>query len=159
VAVYLRYVALGCLLFSLVLATPVLAKKTSYRSPEHVEGAVTTSAQQAKQLFDEGVHFVDVRNIKLHTRKHIPGAHHLDLKKAFNETSLSMLVNKDQPFVIYCSGVKCVRSSRASAMAVSWGFTRVHYFRGGIVAWKKAGYPLKYADKKPAKQPLTSEEK
>jgi rhodanese-related sulfurtransferase len=124
-----------------------LAKKTSYRSPEHVEGAVTTSAQQAKQLFDEGVTFVDVRNIKLHTRKHIPGAHHLDLKKAFNETSLSKLVNKDQPFVIYCSGVKCSRSYHAASRAISWSFTRVHYFRGGIVAWKKAGYPLKYAEK------------
>ena len=147
---YRRCFRFGYLLLSLCLATPVLAKQTSYRSPENVDGAVTTSTIQAKKLFDEGVIFVDVRNIKLHTRKHIPGAHHLDLKKAFNEASLSKLVDKDQPFVIYCSGVKCVRSSRASAMAVSWGFTRVHYFRGGVVAWKKAGYPLKYADEKPA---------
>ena len=149
--VYRRYFVFSCLLFGLCLTTSVLAKQTSYRSPEHVDGAVTTSPQQAKQLFDEGVTFVDVRNIRLHTRKHIPGAHHLDLKKDFNEDSLSKLVDKNQPFVIYCSGVKCVRSSRASARAVSWGFTRVHYFRGGIVEWKKAGYPLKYADEKPAK--------
>lgn len=142
-----RCIAFCCLSLGLFLATPVQAGKTNYSSPEHVEGAVTTSLQQAKALFDEGLAFIDVRNIRLYTRKHIPGAHHLDLKKDFNETSLSKLVKKDQPFVIYCSGVKCGRSSRASARAISWGFTRVHYFRGGIVAWKKAGYPLKYAEK------------
>ena len=142
-----RYLALTCLALGLFVAVPALAGKTNYRSPEHVNGAVTTSLQQAKTLFDEGMTFVDVRNIRLYTRKHIPGAHHLDLKKDFNETSLSKLVKKDQPFVIYCSGVKCGRSFRASTRAISWGFTRVHYFRGGIVAWKKAGYPLKYAEK------------
>ena len=145
-----RCIAFYCLSLGLFLATPVQAGKTNYSSPEHVEGAVTTSLQHAKALFDEGLAFIDVRNIRLYTRKHIPGAHHLDLKKGFNETSLNNLVNKDQPFVIYCSGAKCVRSSRASTRAISWGFTRVHYFRGGIIAWKKAGYPLKYAEKKPA---------
>ena len=117
-----------------------------WRSPEHVDGAITTSLQQAKNLFDEGVVFIDVRNIRLYTKKHIPGAHHLDLKDGFEEQALAAIVKQDQPVVIYCSGVKCSRSYKASAKAVSWGFTKVHYFRGGIVAWKNAGYPLKYAD-------------
>ena len=120
--------------------------KKEWRSPEQVEGTITTSLQQAKTLFDEGVVFVDVRNVRLYTKKHIPGAHHLDLKNGFEEDALAAIVKRDQPFVIYCSGVKCSRSYKASARAVSWGFSKVHYFRGGIVAWKNAGYPLKYAD-------------
>lgn len=146
-----KYFIFSCLTLNLFLVMPVFAEKTRYRSPESVKGAITTSLQQAKMLFDEGVPFVDVRNVRLFTRKHIPDAHHLDLKKDFNEESLSGVVGKDQPFVIYCSGIKCARSSRAAVSAISWGFTRAHYFRGGIVEWRDAGYPLKYADKQSVK--------
>ena len=144
-----RYVWITlCFVFGFSTAVQAGSNK-AYRSPEHVEGAITTSVEQAKALFDEGVTFIDVRNIRLHTRKHIPGAHHLDLKYAYSEEALAAIAKRDQPIVIYCSGVKCSRSYKASTSAVSWGFTRVHYFRGGIVAWKNAGYPLKYADPQP----------
>lgn len=113
-----------------------------YSSPEKVEGSITISAIQAKILYDEGVVFIDVRNPRLFTKGHIVGAHHLDLKNGFSEVALTALVERDEPLVIYCSGEKCSRSYRASAKAVSWGFEKVHYFRGGIVDWKNAGYPV-----------------
>jgi len=113
-----------------------------YSSPAHVEGSITTSVQQAKALFDKGVVFIDVRNPRLYAKGHIVGAHHLDLKNGFSEDALAVLVDREQPLVIYCSGVRCSRSYRASAKAVSWGFNKVHYFRGGIVDWKNAGYPV-----------------
>ena len=118
-----------------------------YRSPESVDGAVTTSAGQAKALYDQGVAFIDVRNPRLYARKHIPGARHLDLKNTFSEQTLAAVVKRQEPLVIYCSGIKCRRSSRASEMAVSWGFEKVHYFRGGIVDWKNAGYPVETSDR------------
>ncbi len=31
------------------------------------------------------------------------------------------------------------------AKALTWGFTRVYYFGGGIRAWNKAGYPVETA--------------
>ena len=131
---------LACLwLFSVLVWSPVQAE---YKAPESVEGAATASAEQVKAMFDESVVFVDVRNPRLYARKHIPGAHHLDLKSAFDKASLEALVDHDEPVVIYCSGLKCSRSSRAAAFAVSWGFKNVHYFRGGIVEWKNAGYPV-----------------
>ncbi len=114
--------------------------------PLEVEGAKTVSVKQAKAMFDAGVPFIDVRNPRLYARRHVPGAHHLDLKDAFTEETLSAIVAKDQPLVIYCSGVKCSRSSRASGEAVSWGFTKVYYFRGGIVAWRDAGMSLESSD-------------
>jgi len=118
------------------------AEKSEYRSPEHVEGAITTTVLDAKKLFDQGVVFVDVRNPRYYAKAHIPNAFHMDLKHDFNESKLDGVAKKDQPIVIYCSGVKCSRSYRASAKALSWGFTKVHYFRGGIVEWKKSGYEI-----------------
>ena len=118
------------------------ADKSEYRSPEHVEGAITTSLQEAKKLYDQGVVFIDVRNPRFYAKGHIPGAFHFDFKYNFDESKLDSVAKKDQPIVIYCSGAKCSRSSRASAKALSWSFLKVHYFRGGIVDWKKAGYSV-----------------
>ena len=116
--------------------------QAEYSSPEHVEGSITISVEQAKALYDRGVVFIDVRNPRLYAGGHIVGAHHLDLKNGFTEDAVAALVKRDEPVIIYCSGVECSRSYRASAKAVSWGFEQVHYFRGGIVDWKKAGYPV-----------------
>ena len=109
-------------------------------------GATLVTAAEAKALYDAGVVFIDVRSPRLHNRRHIPGAVHLDLKDTFDEESLSKVAKKDQQLVIYCSGIKCSRSSTASADAVSWGFKKVHYFRGGIVEWRDAGYPVESSE-------------
>ena len=118
------------------------ADKSEYRSPEHVEGAITTSLQEAKRLYEQGMVFIDVRNPRFYAKGHIPGAFHFDFKYNFDESKLDSVAKKDQPIVIYCSGEKCSRSSRASAEALTWGFSKVHYFRGGISDWKKAGYVI-----------------
>ena len=134
---------ISLLLFFCTCITNVsYAANSDYRSPEQVEGTITTSFQEAKVLFDKGVVFIDVRNPRLYAKNHIPGAFHLDLKNAFNEPAVTAIAKKDQTIVIYCSGVKCSRSYHASEKAVLWGFRKVHYFRGGIVEWKKAGYPM-----------------
>ncbi|MGV6827140.1 MAG: rhodanese-like domain-containing protein [bacterium] len=133
-------------LFSIALAiisSAVVASETSeYQSPQNVAGATTVDVQQAKQLFDKGVTFIDVRNPRLFQRKHIPNAHHLDLKEGFSEKALLDIISKEQPMVVYCSGTKCSRSSKAASLAISWGFTQVYYYRGGIIDWKAAGYPM-----------------
>jgi len=125
---------------------PGYAAKKGYVAPEQVPGTILVSATEAKALYDAGVVFIDVRSPRLHNRRHIPGAVHLDLKDTFDEESLSQAATKDQQLVIYCSGIKCSRSSTASAEAVSWGFKKVHYFRGGIVDWRNAGYPVESSE-------------
>ena len=136
---------------SLMVAGTVYAAEKEYRSPEQVDGTILTSAQQAKALFDRGEVFIDVRNPRLYAKGHIPGASPFDLKNNFDESKLGSVAKKDQPIIIYCSGVKCSRSYRASEKAVAWGFTRVHYFRGGIVDWKKAGFPVAVSEKEQEK--------
>ncbi len=139
------------LFFCTCMTNVSYAANSDYRSPEQVEGTITTSLQEAKVLFDKGVVFIDVRNPRLYAKNHIPGAFHLDLKTAFNEAAVEAIAKKDQAIVIYCSGVKCSRSYHASEKAALWGFKKVHYFRGGIVEWKKAGYPVEKKQKQLAK--------
>lgn len=126
-------------------ASPVAGDDGEF-SPETVAGAVTVSVAEAARLHADGVVFVDVRNPRLYARRHVPGAVHLDLSSDFNLANLEATVARDQPFVIYCSGVRCSRSSTAADFAVDWGFTGVHYFRDGIVGWRDAGLPMVEAD-------------
>ena len=127
---------LFCFLFSVTTA------HAEGLSPESVPGATTIGAAEAKRLFDGGVVFVDVRKDSDWEAGRIPEAYHIELKKVFNETELANVAQVDQPVVIYCNGPKCLRSSEASAMAVEWGFSKVHYFRDGFPAWKAADYPV-----------------
>ncbi len=106
-----------------------------------VEGATTISADMAKALHDRGVPFVDVRTDDLFEAAHIPGATHLELFNAFDEPNLLKAAAKDKEVVIYCAGPGCKRSSKACIKAVSWGFKKVYYFRGGFPAWRAAGLP------------------
>jgi rhodanese-related sulfurtransferase len=107
-----------------------------------VPGATTISTAEAKKLFDEGTAFVDVRKNSDWEAGRIPEAYHIELKKVFNESELAKVVSTDEPFVIYCNGPKCMRSSKASALAAQWGFTKVHYYRDGFPSWKAAEYPV-----------------
>ena len=59
-----------------------------------------------------------------------------------NENALAAEVKKDEPVVFYCNGHSCMRSSKASAMAVGWGWKKVYYYRDGFPAWKAAGNPV-----------------
>ena len=138
-----KSLSLTFLFLILAVTAPYLnAANPDYRSPEEVPGTRTITVEEAKKLYDEGVVMIDVRNPRLYARRHIPGAHHLDLKTAYNEAALAALAGKDDAVVIYCSGVKCSRSYRASEQAVSWGYKKVNYFRGGIADWRNAGYPV-----------------
>jgi rhodanese-related sulfurtransferase len=132
------FIAIG----SLAVVTIGHAIDTGYRSPEHAPGTTTVTVDEAKWLFDDGAVFIDVRNPRFFARRHVPGAYHLDMKDAFTRESLAAVARKDQPIVIYSSGVKCGRAHRASVLAVSWGYEKVHYFRGGIIDWKDVQYPM-----------------
>lgn len=110
-----------------------------------VDGATIIDAEAAKAMFDRGVPFVDVYSRWI--TEHIPGAYGMELDEGeFNKVRLSEIVSKNQEVVVYggagLGGVGARASANASAMAVDWGFEKVHYFADGIDAWKKAGYPV-----------------
>lgn len=124
--------------FCIALMGVVNAKEPS---PTTVAGAKTINATQAKALFDKGALFVDVRSNKDWAAGRIPDAVHIELKKVFSEATLGKEAKKSDPIVIYCNGVSCYRSSKASKKAVGWGYTNVSYYRLGYPDWKSAGYP------------------
>jgi len=126
-------------LVALTLCMPAVAGEVS---PQSIDGAVTVDTAEAKAMFDQEVAFVDVRKDSDWDAGRIPGAIHLDIKSKFSEESLAGEIEKGESVVIYCNGASCMRSSDASAMAVGWGFSRVHYYRDGFPAWKAAGNPV-----------------
>ena len=129
-------------LISLAFASLFAAASFAATSPESISGATTVDANAAKQLFDNGAAFVDVRKDSDWQAGRIPDAIHIELKKVLNEQSLGAEVKTGDEVVFYCNGVSCLRSSKASAKAVSWGYSKVYYFRDGFPAWKAAGYPV-----------------
>ena len=76
---------------SAFLVLPAQAAKVS---PTEISGAVTVDAAQAKELFDRGVIFVDVRKKSDWDAGRIPGAKHIELKKKYNEASLGKVIAK-----------------------------------------------------------------
>ncbi len=130
---------LSTLLLGMFLSTSAYASDIS---PMEVSGAKTVTASEAKALFDAGVIFVDVRKDSDWEAGRIPDAVHIELKKKFSTDTLGEEVKKEDKVVIYCNGEKCLRSSKAAAQAVAWGYTNVYYFRDGFPAWKSAGYSV-----------------
>ena len=127
---------------SIVLFTLLAGTALAKESPLTVEGATTVDTAKARALFDQEVAFVDARKDSDWEAGRIPGAIHLDVKKALDERSLEDEVKKDEPVVFYCNGHNCLRSSHASAKAVAWGWKKVYYYRDGFPAWKAAGNPV-----------------
>lgn len=128
--------------FALVMGIAVGAPAEAAVSPTEIDGATTIDAATAKQFFDRGVTFIDVRKDSDWKAGRVPGAVHLELKKVFSEEELAKVAPKDGELVFYCNGEKCMRSSKATAMAVAWGYSKVYYFRDGFPAWEASGYAI-----------------
>lgn len=115
------------------------------RSPKEVDGASTVDLAAAKELFERGVPFVDVRSARFYYDGHVPRAVHLHWVGMFTESALSEVVTKDQEVVIYAwhykDGPWYERATESCKRAVSWGFKKVYYFKEGYPGWKAAGYP------------------
>lgn len=110
-------------------------------TPLGVSGATTINVFKAKELYDRGAVFIDVRSDEEWTIGHIDGALHMDFQKDFSKLYNSEYVSRDTPIVIYCNSSNCLRSAYAVAVSVYWGFRQVYYFRGGYFAWILQDYP------------------
>lgn len=111
-------------------------------SPQNISGVKTVSTQEAKELYDDGVLFVDVRLDSDWEKGRVPEALHLNIASDLTANNLLKEITKSDDVVFYCNGKKCYLSAEASKRAVEWGFTSIFYYRDGLPEWEKSGYPV-----------------
>ncbi len=136
-------------LFSSVAVSVELPIKRdkSYISPVSVTGVTTVDSAKAYELWKSRAWFVDPRKPSQFEVSRIPGALNIEYDPGMPDqqltpASLEAEVPKADPVVFYCNAEKCDRSSWGAALAVEWGWEQVYYYRDGIPAWTKAGYPV-----------------
>ena len=98
------------------------------------------SLTQAKNLFDDGILFVDARDDGYYTAGHIQGA----LKNAFLMElifSIEAIQEKNAPLVVYCGDPGCGDSEDLAYDLQDSGFNKLYVFKGGWLEWSKAEYP------------------
>ena len=74
---------------------------------------------------------------------HIPGSVNLPCSNDLyvSEDVLEGL-DRDDDIVVYCSNATCWASIAAYYFLVSRGYRSVRRYKGGLVDWESAGYPL-----------------
>ena len=98
------------------------------------------SLNQAKNLFDSGILFVDARDDAYYIAGHIQGA----LKNAFLMElifSIEAIQEKNAPLVVYCGDPGCGDSEDLAYDLQDSGFNKLYIFKGGWLEWSKAEYP------------------
>lgn len=91
---------------------------------------------------------LDLRSPRDWALEHLPGA--LSLPPYWFEERLDDLLERHWPgrapeslhLALYCYGPDCVRSRNVAATAAHRGFRSLLWFRGGLDAWSRAGFPV-----------------
>ena len=126
----------------LILALTLVIVQFVVNPAQAFDNGQIIGEETAKELFDRGVLFVDVRNNGDFKSGHIPGAIHVNVRESTFEAKFVKVAKKDQEVVIYCRGSSCTRSPLAISKAKSMGFEKLYYFREGYPGWKSAGHPI-----------------
>jgi rhodanese-related sulfurtransferase len=105
-----------------------------------------------KMVGRDDVVFVDIRDPReLEREGKMPGAFHaprgmlefwIDQDSPYHKP----IFNQDKTYVFFCAGA--LRSALAAKMAKDMGLSPVAEIAGGFGAWKKAGGPVEYGEKK-----------
>jgi PQQ-dependent catabolism-associated CXXCW motif protein len=64
-----------------------------------------------------------------------------DYTERFRQMLLAAAPNLNQPVVFYCASSECWLSVNAAMRASQIGYTQVIWYRGGVLAWTRAGLP------------------
>ena len=103
----------------------------------HIAAVKDILAPQAKRLHEQGVSFVDVREVEEFAQARIPGATLIPLSELDRRLAE---IPPDRPVVLYC------RSGNRSAQAAAWlatqGYGKLMNLEGGIIGWYQQGLPL-----------------
>ncbi len=118
----------------------------SCSAPAQEQGAqsapIEVEVSEASELIAQGnVLLLDVRTPGEVNQGYIDGAQNLNIS-TWDEFKAGVdQLDKTEPVMVYCKVGG--RSHQAAVYLVENGFTKVYDMKGGILAWEKAGEPLK----------------
>lgn len=110
-------------------------------SLEIPKGVTVLTAPEVREMVGENktplIHTLSAIEFQM---QHIPDSINIPV----NEVKSSPLMPKDKnaSVIFYCNGYACPYSQRASKAAIAMGYSNVHWFRGGILEWRKFQYPM-----------------
>jgi sulfur-carrier protein adenylyltransferase/sulfurtransferase len=96
---------------------------------------------EVKELIDEGVAIIDVRETEEFAAGHLPGAKHVP--RSYLETRIEGVVpDRATQIILYCaSGNRSAYGTRTLVQEL--GYEHVRSMTGGITLWKDRGYEVK----------------
>jgi len=125
-----------------------------FYTPEVLAGVGIPTAEQVKRMLDQGVPLIDVRPHAHFREGHIPGAvnvtyvmnspKEVEYDDSVDSFDLSKLPkDKNAPLIVQCNGAECWYSYKAARYLQKRGYTKIHWFRTGLPAWKASGQPVR----------------
>lgn len=97
------------------------------------------SLDQARQLWEEGISFLDTRQQDVYEAGHVSGAFHLSADMVLDDAPVMMMIDPDATIVLYCEGGECDASHNTATLLGQLGFSKIHIMTAGYDAWAEAG--------------------
>jgi len=113
-------------------------------TPEQLAGTTRVSAEEVIELIESipNLKVIDARKVSDFEKGHIEGAINLPNTET-DEASLGKIVSaKADPVLFYCNGERCGRSVESAKKAVSYNYSKIYWFRGGMQEWEGKGLPV-----------------
>ncbi|MFZ6029794.1 MAG: rhodanese-like domain-containing protein [Chloroflexota bacterium] len=133
-AILWLWLGLGAVLVLAALAFIFLRPGTQAGDVAALPAEITVA--QAREKYDQGVFFLDVRTPGEWNEAHIPNTTLIPLDELGVRTDE---LPKDQEIVVVCRSGN--RSAQARDILKQAGFEKVTSMGGGVNAWKARGYP------------------
>lgn len=110
---------------------------------EHIHGVTEVDADALIELAQQqpNLRVIDARIPSDRRYGYIEGSINLPDVQTDCDSLARILPDRQTPAVFYCNGPKCGRSARAIRIAQGCGYQQLFWYRGGITAWIKEGFP------------------
>jgi rhodanese-related sulfurtransferase len=132
------WIGLGLALLALLsLGAVACSPAPAQVAPSSVTLPAEVSVDEAHQLYQDGIFFLDVRTPEEWDDFHAPNTTLIPLDQL--ESRLSELP-QDEPIVVVCRSGN--RSQAGRDILLSNGFAQTTSMAGGLNEWRSAGYPI-----------------
>lgn len=123
-------------------------------TPLTIPGARTLSTAELHAMLASGVRPVLIDTLDGNHHRTIPGAFWLrgagnvraesgeKTGELLGQVARGMVKSTNTSVVVFCLSSQCWLSYNAARRLVLQGFTQVHWYRGGVEAWRAAGLPM-----------------